>query len=131
MDLEDRQFPDDHILAIGIRTAAVLGVCALAVASVGPSSWLPKPLYSTNLEHFAAFYLLALAFAAARYRTSLTVILRDTGVLATALEAARWLLPGPRQGNFDHWMADLGGVLATGAPLFVAAFRRKFRYGAP
>ncbi len=126
--MEDGRLPDDHIVAIGARITTVVIAVALAVASLCPPAWLPRLLYSNNLEHFAAFYILALTLSAARYRTRLVVIMRDAALLATALEAARWLLPGPRQGNINHWIADLGGVLAAAAPLVVSAFRRSFRY---
>jgi hypothetical protein len=101
-------------------------IAAVTLASLGPSAWLPRLLYSNNLEHFAAFYLVALAFCAARYRAPVLRVLRDTALLATLLEAVRWLLPGPRKGNFDHWVADLGGILAVAAPLIVTGFRQAF-----
>ena len=126
--MEEGRLPDDHIVAIGARIATVAVAIALTVASFCPPTWLPRLLYSNNLEHFAAFYILALTLAAARYRSRMTVIMRDAALLATALEAARWILPGPRQGNIDHWMADLGGILAAAAPFVVAGFRRSFRY---
>ena len=124
--MDEARFADDHVSAIAARTGAVVIVITLAVASLCPSSWLPRLLYSNNLEHFAGFYVLALAFAAARYRTRLTFVTRDVALLATLLEAARWILPGPRKGDLDHWMADLGGILAASAPLVVAAFRQRF-----
>jgi hypothetical protein len=117
---------DDHALAITARGAAVLCVIAIVVASLGPATWLPRLLYSNNLEHFAAFYVVALVFCAARYRARLTQALRDTALLATVLEAAKWILPGPRRANFDHWVADLGGILAVAAPMVIAAFRQSF-----
>jgi hypothetical protein len=117
---------DDHVLAVAARGAAAVCVAVIVVASLGPANWLPHLLYSNNLEHFAAFYVLALVFCAARYRTGLAHILRDTALVATMLEAAKWILPGPRKANFDHWMADLGGILAVAAPLVISAFRRSF-----
>jgi len=117
---------DDNVLAIAARAVAV--VCAIAVtfASLGPANWLPRLLYSNNLEHFAAFYVVALAFYAARYRAPLLRVLRDAAVFATLLEAAKLVTPGPRPASFDHWIADLGGILAASAPLLVGAFRRAF-----
>ncbi|HUO22927.1 MAG TPA: hypothetical protein VMU59_10475 [Caulobacteraceae bacterium] len=129
--MDGGRLPDDHPWAIVARGGAVALTLAVIAASVGPVQWLPRLLYSNNLEHFAAFYVLALAFAAARYRTSLRRVLVDIAGLATALEVARWLLPGPRMGNFNHWIADLGGILAFGAPVVVVAFRRGFRHAAP
>lgn len=117
---------DDHPLAIGARAAAVACAFAIAIASLGPSGWLPRLLYSNNMEHFAAFYVVTLAFCGARYRTSVAWVLRDLIILATVLEAVKWVLPGPRPANFQHWIADLGGSLAAVAPMVVADFRRRF-----
>ncbi len=118
---------DDHGLAIAARAAAVVCALAIVVASLGPSTWLPHLLYSNNLEHFAAFYVVALVFYGARYRTPLGRVLRDVALLASVLEAAKWMLPGPRPANFQHWIADLGGILAAAAPILATSFRRQFR----
>lgn len=117
---------ENHALAIGARAAAVLCALAIVAASLGPTTWLPRLLYSNNLEHFAAFYVVALIFYAARYRSSLGRVLRDVALLASVLEAARWVLPGPRPANFQHWIADLGGILAAAAPVLVTSFRNQF-----
>lgn len=122
---------DDHALAITARAAAVACALAVIVASLGPSNWLPRLLYSNNLEHFAAFYVVALILYAARYRTSLMRVLGDAALLATVLEAAKWVLPGPRPANFQHWIADLGGILAAAAPVMATLFRRQFREDSP
>ena len=124
--MDARRLADDHAFAVLARVAAVLCVVAIVLASLGPASWLPRLLYSNNLEHFAAFYVVALVFCAARYRTRLSQVLRDVALLATALEAAKWALPGSRKANFDHWMADLGGILAVTAPLMIGVFRQSF-----
>jgi len=124
--MEQAELADNHAFAISARTAAVACALAIIVASLGPSSWLPHLLYSNNLEHFAAFYVVALAFSAARYRSPLVRVLRDVAILATVLEVAKWILPGPRKANFDHWIADLGGILALAAPMIIASFRSSF-----
>jgi hypothetical protein len=124
--LDKVRFADDHALAVTARALAVVCAIAIVVASLGPSNWLPHLLYSNNLEHFAAFYVVALAFYTARYRAPLMKVLRDVALLATVLEIAKWVLPGPRPANFQHWMADLGGILAAAAPLLAEGFRRQF-----
>ena len=124
--MDKANLSDSHAFAISARAAALVCALAIVVASLGPSTWLPHLLYSNNLEHFAAFYVVALAFSAARYRAPLVRVLRDVAFLATALEAAKWVLPGPRKANFDHWIADIGGILALAAPMIVASFRNSF-----
>jgi hypothetical protein len=129
--MDDFRLADNHALAVGARALAVVCALAIMVASLGPSTWLPHLLYSNNLEHFAAFYVVALAFYAARYRTPLLRVVRDVVLLATALEAVRWILPGPRPASFQHWVADLGGCLAAVAPMLVSDFRGHFHRNAP
>jgi hypothetical protein len=124
--MDRARFADDHVLAVAARATAVGCAIAIVMASLGPTSWLPHLFYSNNLEHFAAFYFVALAFYAARYRTPLLKVLRDVALLASVLEAAKWVLPGPRPANFQHWIADLGGILAAVAPLQIQAFRSRF-----
>jgi hypothetical protein len=51
-------------------------------------------------------------------------VARDVAIFATALEAARLIPAGIRPASFEHWMADLGGILAALAPLQAAQFRR-------
>jgi hypothetical protein len=121
------RFSDNHPLAITARAVALGCGIVIVVASLGPSNWLPRLLYSNNLEHFAAFYVVALALYTARYRTPLVKVVRDVALLASVLEMAKWVLPGPRPANFQHWMADLGGILAAAAPLQADAFRQLFK----
>ena len=118
---------DNSGLAIAARAAVI--ICAILVtgASFCPPAWLPQLFYSNNLEHFAAFYIVALGFCAARYRAPLVRVLRDVAIFATVLEAVRLIYPGPRPANFDHWVADLGGILAAAAPMLVSKFRWSFR----
>jgi hypothetical protein len=117
---------DDNLLGIAARSAAVVCAVAVTFASLGPASWLPRLLYSNNLEHFAAFYVVALALYAARYRAPAHRVFRDAAIFATVLEVAKLVTPGPRPASFEHWVADLGGILAATAPLVVGAFRRSF-----
>ncbi len=117
---------DNHPLAMSARVLAVVCVVAITAASLGPTAMLPKLLYSNNLEHFAAFYLVALVFYTARYRKPMATVARDVAIFASVLEAARLIPAGVRQASFEHWMADLGGILAAAAPLQAAEFRRLF-----
>ncbi|MGZ6011330.1 MAG: hypothetical protein ACXWK0_05800, partial [Caulobacteraceae bacterium] len=58
---------DNDALAMIARVAFLLVVAGLCFASLAPSGWMPRVFYSYHLEHFAAFYLVALSMAAARY----------------------------------------------------------------
>ena len=122
---------DNDLLAICARAAFLLLTAALCFASLVPGGWLPRVLYSYHLEHFAAFYLVALAMIVARYRVKVRRVLVDIVVLASVLEGLRMFIPSHQLYVFEDWMADLGGVLAALAPVSAADFRRSFNSRPP
>ena len=117
---------DNDPLAIGARLLFLSLIAATTFASLAPVSWLPHLLYSYHLEHFAAFYVMAFAMAAARYRTRLFVILRDVVVLASLLEAIRAFTPAHQLYAAEDWVCDIGGALAALSPILIGEFRKSF-----
>lgn len=122
---------DNDPLAMVARTAFLLIVAAICFASLAPSGWLPRVLYSYHLEHFAAFYLVALSMAAARYRASVYRVMADIAGLATVLEGLRLFIPTHQLYVAEDWVADLGGALAALSPIVIGDFRRSFRAEPP
>ena len=122
---------DDDLLAKVARAAFLLLAGAICFASLAPAGWLPRLLWSYHLEHFAAFYLVALSMAAARYRAHVHRLLIDIAVLATVLEGLRLFIPAHQLYVTEDWAADLGGTLAALAPVMIGDFRRSFRSRAP
>jgi hypothetical protein len=122
---------DNHPLAIAARVAFLAVIAAICFASLAPSGWMPRVLYSYHLEHFAAFYLAALAMAAARYRASLHRVMIDIAALATLLEGLRLLIPSHQLYVAEDWVADLGGAMAALSPMLIGDFRRSFRPDPP
>jgi hypothetical protein len=121
---------DNDPLAMAAR-AALLGVIVLvSFASLAPVAWVPRLLYSYHLEHFAAFYLLAMAMAAARYRANLNRVLLDVVILASLLEGVRAFTAAHQLTAAEDWVADLGGALAALLPIVAGAFRKSFAGGA-
>jgi hypothetical protein len=118
---------DNHPLAILARAAFLVIIAALCFASLAPAGWLPRVLYSYHLEHFAAFYLVALSMAAARYRANVYRVMTDIAILATVLEGLRLFIPSHQLYVAEDWVADLGGALAALAPIVIGDFRRSFR----
>jgi hypothetical protein len=117
---------DNDPLAMAAR-ATFLGVIALvSFASLAPAAWVPRLLYSYHLEHFAAFYLIAAAMAAARYRANLHRVLLDVVVLASVLEGVRAFTPIHQLTSAENWVADLGGALAALSPILIGDFRKSF-----
>ncbi len=122
---------DNDLLATIARSAFLLLAGAICFASLAPAGWMPRLLYSYHLEHFAAFYLVSLSMAAARYRANVYRVLTDIAVLATVLEGLRLFSPGHQLSVAEDWVADLGGTLAALTPIAVGDFRRSFRPKAP
>jgi hypothetical protein len=118
---------DNDPLAMFARVAFLLVVAAICFASLAPSGWMPRVLYSYHLEHFAAFYLVALSMAAARYRANVYRVMIDITVLATVLEGVRLFIPSHQLYVVEDWVADLGGALAALTPILIGDFRKSFR----
>ena len=122
---------DSDPMAVIARTAFLMVVAAICFASLAPAGWLPRVLYSYHLEHFAAFYLVALSMAAARYRATVYRVMADIAALATVLEGLRLFIPSHKLFVAEDWVADLGGALAALSPMIIGDFRRSFRAQAP
>jgi hypothetical protein len=118
---------DNDPLAMVARAAFLLVIAGLCFASLAPTGWLPRVLYSYHLEHFAAFYLVALSMAAARYRANVFRVMVDVAILATLLEGVRLFIPTHQLFVVEDWVADLGGALAALTPIVIADFRKSFR----
>ncbi|HEY4028701.1 MAG TPA: hypothetical protein VGM25_00025 [Caulobacteraceae bacterium] len=118
---------DNDLLAMFARVAFLLVVVGLCFASLAPSGWMPRVLYSYHLEHFAAFYLGALSMAAARYRANVFRVMTDIAILATVLEGVRLFIPSHQLYVVEDWVADLGGSLAALSPIIIGDFRKSFR----
>jgi hypothetical protein len=122
---------DNDPMAVLARTAFLLVVAAICFASLAPAGWMPRVLYSYHLEHFAAFYLVALSMAAARYRANVYRVMADIAALATVLEGLRLFIPSHQLYVAEDWVADLGGGLAALSPIVIGDFRKSFRTEPP
>jgi len=117
---------DSDPLAIAARVTFLSVIALVTFASLAPVRWVPHPLYSFHLEHFAAFYVMAVAMAAARYRAHLNRVLLDAVILASLLEGVRAFTPAHQLSAAEDWIADVGGALAALVPVLVGDFRRTF-----
>jgi hypothetical protein len=117
---------DSDTLAIVARASLLLMIAAVCFASLAPAGWMPRVLYSYHLEHFAAFYLVALTMAAARYRAAVYRVLLDVTLLATMLEAVRLFIPSHQLYVAEDWIADVGGAMAALTPILIGNFRKSF-----
>jgi peptidoglycan/LPS O-acetylase OafA/YrhL len=122
---------DDSPLAIGARAVFLALIATVCVASLAPVSWFPRVLDSHHLEHFAAFYLIALSMAAARYRVDVKRVLLDAVILASLIAIVSAFIPAHQLAAGPNWIAEIGGVLAALCPIMVAEFRGSFRRHSP
>jgi hypothetical protein len=120
------RYPDTGPLAVLARLAFLGAGLAIVIAVFLPPSMVPQFVRSHYLEHFAAFYVAALAGIAAMPRTQLRRIAAAYVIFATVLEASH-LISGAQIGPLiNNWVADLGGLAAAAAPIVVERFRRRF-----
>ena len=112
--------------AVVARAIFLGGAIAVSAASLAPVKMVPQLLASRHLEHFAAFYLTALAAAAALPRMRLLKLGAGLALFAAVLELAR-MAPSQHHiwGALD-WEADFGGILAALAPAVIGLFRQSF-----
>ncbi|RAK61102.1 hypothetical protein DJ021_15435 [Phenylobacterium hankyongense] len=122
----DGRYPDTGPVAVLARLAFLGAGLAIVIAVFLPPSMVPQFVRSHYLEHFAAFYVAALAGIAAMPRTRLRRIGLAYVIFATVLEASH-LIAGAHIGPLiNNWVADLGGLAAAAAPVVVERFRRRF-----
>jgi hypothetical protein len=117
---------DNDPLAMAARMAFLALIGAICFASLAPAGWMPRLFYSYHLEHFAAFYLVALSMAAARYRSNVSRVMLDIVGLATLLEGLRLFIPSHQLYVVEDWVSDLGGALAALIPIAIGDFRKSF-----
>ena len=122
----DGRYPDSGPLAILARLGVLGAILAIVIAVFLPPSVVPDFVKSHYLQHFAAFYVAALAGLAAMPRTRLRKIATGYFLFAPLLEASHLLSGAPLGPLIENWVADLGGLAAASAPIVVARFRRRF-----
>ena len=122
----DGRYPDSGPLAILARLGFLGAILAIGIAVFLPPSVVPDFVKSHYLQHFAAFYVAALAGLAAMPRTRLRKIATGYFLFATLLEASHLLSGAPLGPLIENWVADLGGLAAAYAPIVVERFRRRF-----
>jgi len=120
-------YPDAGPWAVAARFAVVLAGLLIAYASLAPGRYVPQLLYSHHLQHFAAFYVLALAAAAAFPRRRLKRIAFGCILFALALEGGHVLAGRGLDRIYENGLADVGGTLAALVPIAVDRFRRMFK----
>jgi hypothetical protein len=99
-------------------------IIAIVVAAVGPSEYVPRIFQNYHVEHFAAFYILAVVAAAALPRAGLDRIGLGVAILATVLAGFRMFIPHHQAATAEDLVADLSGAIAALAPIMVGRFRQ-------
>lgn len=119
-------YPDTGILAVGARLAFGTTALAIFLAIIAPGWVLPRVLHSHYLEHFAAFYVAAVAGAAAMPRIQIRRIGVGYVLFAMVLELLQFARGLPHLQAWNNMVADTGGVAAALAPVVVERFRASF-----
>jgi len=119
-------YPDTGVWAVLGRLSLILALLLVLFASFAPPSALPHLLYSYHLEHFAAFYLVALTASAAFVRSDSLRIGIALWLLALAIEICRLIQPEHRYSSVQDWFADAAGVAAALVPIALGRFRTRF-----
>ena len=118
-----RPSPNTWLWRIAAITGLAWAVIAVVVAAIGPSEYVPRVFSSYHVEHFIAFYMIALLAATGLARARLDRIALMLSLLAILLALVRLTLPGHRVSALEDMAADLGGVAAAIVPILVGRFR--------
>ena len=86
----------------------------------------PRVFVSTHVAHFAGFYVLAFASAAAAKRMPLVTLGCFVAAFAVLLELARTVVWLPLTTTYLDWVGDMAGVIAALAPMLLQKIRIAF-----
>jgi VanZ family protein len=104
-----------------------LGLLLVALSKAFAPGGGPYGGFIDKLQHAFAFYVLALAAAAATPRSPLLLTAACLALLGALIE----VLQGPplfrRSCDLEDWLADMAGVLLAYAPLWAARWRTALR----
>ena len=120
---EQRPTPYSTPWMIAALAVGAWGLLAVAFASLAPVGLVPHIFYSYHVEHFAAFYLLAIFAAAGLPRQTLTTLSLGLIAFAIVLEIIRMLTPTHRLTSAEDLICDIAGVMAAYAPILIGRFR--------
>ncbi len=99
------------------------GLVAVVFASVAPPQFVPRVFFSYHVEHFAAFYLIAILAAAGLPTLRLHQITFALVLMALMLATVRLVIPQHRLADAEDLAADLAGIGAAVAPIVVGRLR--------
>jgi hypothetical protein len=106
------------------------GIIAVVVASVGPSEFVPHVFHSYHIEHFAAFYLIALLAAAGFPSAQLYQIGSALFLMAVVLATVRLLIPHHRVSDLEDLCSEVVGVAAALGPIALGRIRERLNAAA-
>jgi hypothetical protein len=109
------------IAAAGLAWAG----CGLLFAALAPRQIVPHLFYSYHVEHFVAFYIVALLTAAGLTRVSVRLQWVCLVGVALVLWAIRMAIPIQRPDGLEDFMCDIGGAAAALAPLMLGRIQQR------
>jgi hypothetical protein len=120
----DREAPVIRLWTLGALAGLAWALIALAYASLAPPTYVPRIFHNYHVEHFAAFYVVALLGAAALPRVKPIRIGLVLAVLATAFGLFRVLALVNKVFYVEDLACDIGGIVAAIVPIYVGRFRQ-------
>src|SRR5580704_3170889 len=118
-----RRLPATSAWTIVALAGLIWAVIALAFAALGPGKYVPHVFFSYHIEHFVAFYIVALLSAAGLPRTRLYRIGLCWALMAVVLGLVRSLTPAHRYSAAEDTVADIAGAFAALGPIWIGRFR--------
>ena len=116
-------YTETALSAVAGRLAFAGALCAVVYAEFFHTHRL---FASPHEAHFAGFYLLAFASAAAAKRVPLLTLgcfIAAFAVLMELIRAATWL---PLSTGYLDWVGDMAGIVAALAPMLLQKIRNAF-----
>jgi len=120
----DRRRPDVTLVTIAAFAGLAWALIALAYASLAPAQYVPRIFQNYHVEHFAAFYIVALLSSAALPRARLEQISVSLALLAAVFAGFRITTLVHRLFYAEDLLCDLAGIFAALTPMAVSHFRQ-------
>lgn len=108
---------------IAAFAALAWALIGLAYASFAPAEQVPRIFQNYHVEHFAAFYIVALLASAALPQMRLTHIGLVLALLAALLASFRLIAVVHKPFDVEDLLCDIAGVFGALAPIIVGRLR--------
>jgi|HubBroStandDraft_5_1064220.scaffolds.fasta_scaffold662872_2 hypothetical protein len=120
---QSRQTPLIWLWTTAALAGLAWGLLAVVFAAIAPATWVPRLFWSYHIEHFAAFYLIAVLAAAGLPMLRLRQVGFALVLMALLLAAVRLAIPHHRLADAEDLAADIAGIGAAIVPIVIGRLR--------